>query len=50
MPCVWKAYVKRFSRYYTKGPADRTRPPSGQDAEEAERAALREFFELCLNR
>ena len=44
----WQAYVKRFLCYYTKKPADSMRPPSGQEAEEADRAALTEIFELCF--
>lgn len=43
----WYVYAKKFVAYYTKRPSEHFRGPSALEAEEADRAALEEVFNLC---
>ena len=39
----------KFISYFTRRPTDSMRPPTGAEAEEADRAALAEVFNLCFD-
>ena len=45
----WATYVKKFLAHYTRKTVDYLRPPSGAEAEEADRAAVQAIFDLCFD-
>ena len=44
----WSIYIAKFLEFYSAETGDHFRPPSVQEAEEADKAALQEAFALCF--
>ena len=44
----WSLYISKFLEFYTADVGEHFRPPTVQEAEEADKAAMQEVFTLCF--